>query len=64
MCAIISWYLQRGQSKSIRDLGNWEIGIRELIALSALNDAVQDKDVSISRGLEDKYVLVERLLDM
>ena len=38
--------------------------LRELIALRALDDAVEDEDVAVRLGLEDEHVLVEGLLDV
>ena len=36
--------------------------VRELIALSALDDIVQDQDVAVVGGLEDQDILIQALL--
>ena len=38
--------------------------VRELVAPGALDDTIEDKDVSVGLGLEDEDVLVERLFDV
>ena len=38
--------------------------VRELVALGALDNTIEDEDVSVSLRLEDKDVLVETLLDV
>ena len=38
--------------------------IRELVALSALDDTVEDQDVSVGLRLEDEHVLVKGLFDV
>ena len=46
-----------------RDVGD-HLLVGELIALGALDDAVEDEDVAVRLGLEDEHVLVEGLLDV
>lgn len=46
----------------VRDWKNENI--RELITFCALDDTIQDKDISVRLGLEDEDVLVERLFDV
>ena len=38
--------------------------VRELVALGALDNTIEDKNVTVSIRLEDKDVLVETLLDV
>ena len=38
--------------------------VRELVALGALDNTIEDEDVAISLRLEDEDVLVETLLDV
>ena len=38
--------------------------IRELIAFGALNDTIENEDITICLGLEDENVLVEGLFDV
>lgn len=55
MWAIISWYLLRQSCTYVVDI--WCVHSRELVSLSALNNTVKDKDMTVSLRREDQDVL-------
>jgi hypothetical protein len=56
MWAIISWYLA---CEFLLPLGAGH-DLRELVSLGALDDTVEDKDVTVGLGREDKDILFDQ----
>ena len=47
-----------------RSAEGWIRDVRELVALSTLDDDIKNEHVSVRGGLEDEHVLIEGLFDV